>query len=175
MFIFLGIFVVFLLIAWFVIANPGLIVKSLGLVFVLFVCFLCALCVYFFFHALGDEVRKNDEKQKVENAALKRPSPLSEPSLTALPEISAAAASRAAVPSIQNTYRVVGVRRTDYLTVRSGPGTTYSVVAKLSANEQGITLGTKRVNNGPTVWQEIITDRYTGWVNADHLALDSSH
>jgi len=115
--------------------------------------------------------KKNDDLEqtiaalRAENAALKQRSSLSVPTAASSPRLPSTA--------IPNAYRVVGIRKGDFLSVRSGPGSTYSVVAKLSANERGIKLGSNRVNNGPTVWQEVLTDQYTGWVNAEHLAPDT--
>ena len=30
-------------------------------------------------------------------------------------------------------------------------------------------------SNGQTIWQEISTDQFSGWVNAEHLAVDSGN
>jgi L-lactate utilization protein LutC len=113
----------------------------------------------------NEELEQTNAALRAENAALKQHGSVSIPSATTSPRMPSAA--------IPNTYRIVGVRKGDYLSVRSGPGSTYSVIARLSANERGIKLGSNRINNGPTVWQEVVTDQYTGWVNAEHLAPDT--
>src|SRR5262249_47279773 len=68
------------------------------------------------------------------------------------------------------TYRVIKISQGDYLTVRKGAGSNYRVVMKLEPGTGGIALGTRRVANGETTWQEIIVNRRTGWVNADYIA-----
>jgi len=68
------------------------------------------------------------------------------------------------------TYRVIKISQGDYLTVRKGAGLNYPVVMKLEPGTGGIVLGTRRVTNGETTWQEIIVNGRTGWVNADYIA-----
>ena len=77
-------------------------------------------------------------------------------------------AARATPPSI--TYRVVKISQGDYLNVRAGAGSKYPVVMKLEPGTTGIVLGSNRVPNAETMWQEIIVNGRTGWVNADYIA-----
>ena len=75
-------------------------------------------------------------------------------------------------PSIP-TYHVVKVAQKDFLNLRSGPGSDYPVVRRIYPNAAGIKLLEHRYRNGDTIWQEIIlTDGYSGYVNADYLEED---
>jgi uncharacterized protein YraI len=69
------------------------------------------------------------------------------------------------------TYKVAGISANDRLNIRQGPGATYAIVATLRPGLGGITLG-RRTTNGGTTWQEISIREYTGWVNADYLAIE---
>jgi uncharacterized protein YgiM (DUF1202 family) len=71
------------------------------------------------------------------------------------------------------TYQVIGIPQGDYLNVREGAGSDYQVVTELEPGTGGILLGTKRVANGATTWQEITVDGQTGWVNAAYIALET--
>jgi uncharacterized protein YgiM (DUF1202 family) len=71
------------------------------------------------------------------------------------------------------TYQVIGIPQGDYLNVREGAGSDYQVVTKLEPGTGGILLGTERVANGATTWQEITVDGQTGWVNAAYIALET--
>jgi uncharacterized protein YgiM (DUF1202 family) len=66
------------------------------------------------------------------------------------------------------TYQVV--KNCDYLNLRTGAGSKYPVIMKLDPGTGRIVLGAKRVPNGETMWQEIIVNGRTGWVNADYIA-----
>lgn len=71
------------------------------------------------------------------------------------------------------TYRVSGLPKRDrFLNVRAGPGTNHPVVAALMPTGRGIILGPGRVNNGGTIWQEIFSGTYHGWVNAEYLVTE---
>jgi len=70
------------------------------------------------------------------------------------------------------TYRVIGVSSGDYLNVRQGPGANYPVVTRLLPTATGIALEQGRTTNGSTVWQQISTSGYSGWVNADYIVFD---
>jgi uncharacterized protein YgiM (DUF1202 family) len=72
-----------------------------------------------------------------------------------------------------NTYHVIGIPQSDYLNVRDGAGSDYQVVTKLEPGASGILLGTKRLVNGATTWQEITVNGQTGWVNAAYIALET--
>jgi len=61
----------------------------------------------------------------------------------------------------------------DYLNVREGAGSNYPVIATLEPGTGGIVLGTERVANGETTWQEISIRGRSGWVNADYIALET--
>jgi len=69
------------------------------------------------------------------------------------------------------TYRVIKVRKSDYLNVRKGAGSKYPVIMRLEPGAGGIVLVANRVANAETMWQEIIVNGRTGWVNADYLGL----
>jgi hypothetical protein len=68
------------------------------------------------------------------------------------------------------TYRVIKIPKDDHLNVHTGAGSKYPVIMKLEPGTGGIVLGANRVANGETMWQEIIVNRRTGWVNADYIA-----
>jgi uncharacterized protein YraI len=68
------------------------------------------------------------------------------------------------------TYRVIKISKGDYLNVRAGAGSKYPVVLRLEPDTGGIVLGANRVANAETMWQEIIFNGRTGWVNADYIA-----
>jgi Bacterial SH3 domain/zinc-ribbon domain len=82
------------------------------------------------------------------------------------PEFDAQVAS--ATPALA-TYRVIKIPKGDYLNVRTGAGSKYPVIMRLDPDTGGIVLGTMRVANGETMWQEIIVNGRTGFVNADYL------
>jgi S1-C subfamily serine protease len=68
------------------------------------------------------------------------------------------------------TYRVVGLPdRTPFLNIRAGPGANFAVIAVFTPKGRGITLGPGRVTNGTTVWQEVFSGSFHGWVNAEYL------
>jgi uncharacterized protein YgiM (DUF1202 family) len=69
------------------------------------------------------------------------------------------------------TYRVIKIPKGDYLNVRTGAGSKYPIIMRLEAGRGGIVLGANRVANAETMWQEIIVNGQTGWVNADYLGL----
>ena len=71
------------------------------------------------------------------------------------------------------TYHVIGIPLSDYLNVREGAGSDYPVVTRLEPGAGGILLGTQRVANGDTTWQEITVHGQTGWVNAAYIALET--
>ncbi len=68
------------------------------------------------------------------------------------------------------TYQVIKIPKGDYLNVRTGAGSKYPVIMKLDPGTGGIVLGAWRVANAETMWQEIIVNGRTGWVNADYIA-----
>lgn len=69
------------------------------------------------------------------------------------------------------TYRVIKIQKGDHLNVRTGAGSKYPVIMPpLDPGTGGIVLGAQRVANGETMWQEIIVNGRTGWVNADYIA-----
>ena len=99
------------------------------------------------------------------------PQTFPESTFTATPNpFDASLATTAPAPS---TYRVIGVSRGDYLNVREGAGSDYPVIATLEPGTGGIVLGTERVANGETTWQEISIRGHSGWVNADYIALET--
>ena len=77
-------------------------------------------------------------------------------------------------PSPQITYRVTGLpKRTPFLNVRAGPGANYAVIAIFTPTGRGIILGPGRVRNGETIWQEIFSGSYHGWVSAEYLVAET--
>jgi Bacterial SH3 domain len=82
-------------------------------------------------------------------------------------------ASVATAPPPRATYQVVGIPLSDYLNVREGAGSDYPVVTKLEPGTGGILLGSKRIANGATTWQEITVNGQTGWINAAYIALET--
>jgi hypothetical protein len=74
-----------------------------------------------------------------------------------------------AMPALA-TYRVIKIPKGDYLNVRTGAGSNYPVIMKLEPGAGGIVLGGWRVANAETMWQEIMVNGRTGWVNADYIA-----
>jgi Bacterial SH3 domain len=99
--------------------------------------------------------------------------PESSPSPIAAETPYASDVSLATATPHQATYQVIGIPQGDYLNVREGAGSDYQVVTKLEPGMGGILLGTKRVANGATMWQEITVHGQTGWVNAAYIALES--
>ena len=99
------------------------------------------------------------------------PQTFPEPTFTATPNALNESAVTATPASA--TYRVIGVSSGDYLNIREGAGSNYPVVAALEPGTGGIVLGTKRVANGETTWQEIFVRGYSGWVNADYITLET--
>jgi Bacterial SH3 domain len=99
------------------------------------------------------------------------PQTFPESTFTAAPN--ALDASLATATPALSKYRVIGVSRDDYLNVREGARSNYPVIATLEPGTGGIVLGTKRVANGETTWQEISIRGHSGWVNADYIALET--
>src|SRR5206468_4939731 len=97
----------------------------------------------------------------------------SSPSPTATETPYASDASVATAPPPRATYQVIGIPPGDYLNVREGAGSDYQVGTKLEPDTGGILLGTKRIANGATTWQEITVHGQSGWVNAAYIALET--
>src|SRR5438094_731974 len=97
----------------------------------------------------------------------------SSPSPTAAETPYASDASVASGSPPRATYQVIGIPQGDYLNVREGAGSDYQAVTKLEPGTGGILLGTKRVANGATTWQEITDHGQTGGVNAACIALET--
>src|SRR5947199_184181 len=103
----------------------------------------------------------------IETAAQSSPSPTAaETAYTSDVSVATATPPRA-------TFQVIGIPQGDYLNVREGAGPDYQVATKLEPGTGGILLGTKRVANGATTWQEITIHGQTGWVNAAYIALET--
>jgi SH3 domain-containing protein len=117
------------------------------------------------------------ETQTAESATTSSPpvetASQSSPSPTAAETPYASDASVTTAPPPRATYQVIGIPPGDYLNVREGAGSDYQVVTKLEPGAGGILLGTKRVANGATTWQEITVHGQTGWVNAAYIALET--
>ena len=97
----------------------------------------------------------------------------SSPSLTTAETPYASDAPVATATPPRATYQVIGIPQGDYLNVREGAGSDYQVVTTLEPGTGGILLGTERVANGATTWQEITVRGQTGWVNAAYIALET--
>jgi hypothetical protein len=97
----------------------------------------------------------------------------SSPSFAATETPSGSDASVTTAPPPRATYQVVGIPLSDYLNVREGAGSDYPVVTQLEPGTSGIQLGSKRIANGGTTWQEITVHGQTGWVNAAYIALET--
>jgi uncharacterized protein YgiM (DUF1202 family) len=72
-------------------------------------------------------------------------------------------------PVIQ-TYRV---KAGHTLNIRQGPGADNLIVTQLPEGTRGIVLGEQRKANGPTMWQQISVEGYSGWVNEEFLETES--
>jgi hypothetical protein len=112
-------------------------------------------------------VESATSSQPIETASESSPSP------TATETPYASDASVATAPPPRAEYQVIGIPAGDYLNVREGAGSDYQVVTKLEPGAGGILLGTRRVANGATTWQEITVHGQTGWVNAAYIALET--
>src|SRR4029453_11484250 len=97
----------------------------------------------------------------------------SSPSLAATETSSWSDESVPAAPPPRGPYQVVGIPLSDSLNVREGPGSAFPVVTQLEPGTGGILLGSKRIANGATTWQEITVHGQTGWVNAAYIALET--
>ena len=98
---------------------------------------------------------------------------VSEPSPTAAESPYVSDASVPIATSSRATYQVIGVPQGDYLNVREGAGPDHQVITRLEPGTGGILLGTKRIANGGTTWQEITVHGRTGWVNVAYIALET--
>jgi uncharacterized protein YgiM (DUF1202 family) len=67
-------------------------------------------------------------------------------------------------------YQVIGIPQGDYLNVREGAGSDHQVITRLEPGTSGILLGSRRITNGATTWQEITVHGQIGWVNAAYIA-----
>lgn len=82
--------------------------------------------------------------------------------------------SASPAPNANTTYRVVGLpRKSPVLFIRKGPGIKFDVLAGFGPRGRGIILGPGRVTNGTTVWQEIFSGPYHGWVNAQYIEAET--
>lgn len=96
--------------------------------------------------------------------------PQSVPLLASTATPSAFDAQAATATPAPAKYHVTGISKGDYLNVRKGAGSNYPIVTRLEPGITGIVLGTKRVANGATTWQEISVFGHSGWANADYIA-----
>jgi len=69
--------------------------------------------------------------------------------------------------SLPALYEVAGVQQNDTLNVRSGPSTTFRVIAKLGPNDTGIELVDTDESGD---WGLILLDEGSGWVALKYLA-----
>jgi hypothetical protein len=112
-------------------------------------------------------VEPNASRTQMEPTVPPAPSPLATASVyaTAPFEIPAPSPSIAAA----SRYRVVNVRKGDFLYLRGGPGAEYRPILRIHPGTTGIMLRSNRTANGSTTWQEISIGGYTGWVNEIYL------
>ncbi len=117
------------------------------------------------------------------NVATQTSSPAATPAFTSAPSVAATFAptpspTRSFSPAIAKAvpafYRVSGLSQRDVLNVRQGPAATYPVILELRQGEGGISLGSGKVRNGTTVWQEISVRGNKGWANADYLVPETT-
>lgn len=84
-------------------------------------------------------------------------------------QLNSTGGSTATTPEQNTTTALTGYANVqEWLNVRSGPGTSYSIVKKLKPNEQ-VTI-TERKTVGSTVWGKIAD----GWVSMDYIVLNTS-
>jgi hypothetical protein len=76
--------------------------------------------------------------------------------------------------SPSRVYRVTGISENDTLIVRSGPGASYSIVARLDNNHGGIRITGSAQMNGRDDWVPISFGGNTGWVRPKYLEAISS-
>lgn len=69
------------------------------------------------------------------------------------------------VPPNGTPMAVVGVEFDDVLNVRSGPGTSFGVVARLAPTATMLSTGEARLLPG-SIWYRVSTGNTTGWVNS---------
>jgi uncharacterized protein DUF4236/SH3 domain-containing protein len=93
------------------------------------------------------------------------PSAYSSQSLTAASAPASGQSLQASPTEYAPSYRVVKINQRDTLNLRAGPGSSYPIIAYIRPDARGITLGTGRSANGPTIWQQISVGGHTGWVN----------
>jgi hypothetical protein len=92
---------------------------------------------------------------------------------TPLPSVEGSQPTPTSTPSLPVTYRVVNIIKGDVLNIRTGPGASYPIVARMQPGVRGITLGPGRISNDWTMWQEISVGGYNGWVNEIYLEVES--
>ncbi|RTZ67780.1 MAG: hypothetical protein DSZ29_00115 [Aquificaceae bacterium] len=66
-------------------------------------------------------------------------------------------------------YQIIGVKSWDTLNLRSSPGVSNKVIAKIPANEKAITRIGTQVVIGKTVWVKVIWQGKQGWVSKAYL------
>jgi hypothetical protein len=69
----------------------------------------------------------------------------------------------------QTFYSVTNIAQHDTLNVRSGPGVSNDLVARLPNNFSGIRILGEPILNGTTEWVQIVFDNRTGWVVKSYL------
>ena len=66
-------------------------------------------------------------------------------------------------------YQITAVKSWDTLNLRSSPGISSKVIAKIPANGNSITRVGTQVSVGETVWVKIIWEGKQGWVSKSYL------
>jgi hypothetical protein len=90
-----------------------------------------------------------------DQAAIQRPQPPVDLSQSVLPK--------------QTFYSVTNLAQDDTLNVRSGPGVSYDLVARLPNSFSGLRILGEPILNGMTEWVQIVFDNKTGWVVKSYL------
>jgi hypothetical protein len=90
-----------------------------------------------------------------DQAAIQQSQPPVDPSQSVLPK--------------QTFYSVTNIAQHDTLNVRSGPGVSNDLVARLPNNFSGIRILSEPILNGTTEWVQIVFDNRTGWVVKSYL------
>jgi len=71
-------------------------------------------------------------------------------------------------------YQITGVKNWDTLNLRSSPGISSKVIAKIPANGNTIRQTGERVSVGKTVWVKIIWQGKQGWASKSYLQVMNS-
>ncbi len=85
----------------------------------------------------------------------------------------AAVLMASAASAAMQIYKVINVESGGYLNMRSGPGTTNSVVTKLPANGDGIVATGEEKKVGSVTWAKVYWHGKGGWISKSYLKADT--